>query len=557
LVLQNNIQGDYYLKNYLLNFCPLSKNFKDDLKSKLEFEEINLIDMRKDFPFGKKLRAIKGNLYIPFETNSGLVVHPILCILTFFTKSKIFLILPDLNYKRVSRLGIIFKSTKLFYDSTINVFASYRHFSKLKKLHSKEIKFKENSPKRLVYLKTNLSATKEIGGSVGHIAGVVNGFVKQGYDVDFFTVEQPQMLSEKVKFKPIKLSSFGFPGELNSYAYQDTFLKQITRKNKEEYSFIYQRLSSGNYLGVALSRKLNIPLIIEYNGSEVWIAQNWGKPKRFSKLALKAEEACLNNANLIVTISKVLENELISRGIPKGKIVMYPNCVDSKIFNNDRFTQEEKDNLRSQYQIDKDTILLTFVGTFGRWHGVDILAKTIKEMVVSHEEYLIKNKLHFLLVGDGLLMPELKKILDEKNYKKYFTLTGLVPQHIAPLYLAISNILLSPHVANKDGSKFFGSPTKIFEYLAMNKAIIASDLDQIGEVLKNSLKPDEFASPDIDKKPISVLVAPGSVEQLINSIKFLVENEDIRKKLGGFAREEALEKYTWEIHVEKILEKIG
>ncbi len=159
-----------------------------------------------------------------------------------------------------------------------------------------------------------------------------------------------------------------------------------------------------------------------------------------------------------------------------------------------------------------------------------------------------------MLIGSGLKMEDVKELIDNPICKDFVTLTGLIPQKDAPLHLAMSNVLVSPHVPNSDGSKFFGSPTKLFEYMAMGKGIIASDLDQIGTVLKNSIHVDSL--PTYEPKntsALSLLVKPGNVSDLIKAIKFLTENEDWAIKLGKNAAIEATNKYTWDIHVSEIL----
>ena len=88
--------------------------------------------------------------------------------------------------------------------------------------------------------------------------------------------------------------------------------------------------------------KYHVPLIVEYNGSEVWVSQNWGNGLRFKKLAQMAENVMLQSADLVVTVSKVLKEELVGRGIPSNKIVYYPNCIDPMVFNPTRFTKDEK-----------------------------------------------------------------------------------------------------------------------------------------------------------------------------------------------------------------------
>ena len=51
-------------------------------------------------------------------------------------------------------------------------------------------------------------------------------------------------------------------------------IKSCTNKNR---LFIYQRYSLNNFASILLSSEYNIPTVIEYNGSEVWIRENWGK----------------------------------------------------------------------------------------------------------------------------------------------------------------------------------------------------------------------------------------------------------------------------------------
>ena len=139
-------------------------------------------------------------------------------------------------------------------------------------------------------------------------------------------------------------------------------------------------------------------------------------------------------------------------------------------------------------------------------------------------------------------MPMVKEIIRRDGVEDFVILAGLVPQEEAPKYLAACDVLASPHVPNPDGSRFFGSPTKLFEYMGMGKAIVASDLEQIGEVLEH--------------RKTAWLVKPGDVQDLADGILKLAEDEDLRNELGRNAREEALRNYTWDGHVRRTLDKL-
>jgi glycosyltransferase involved in cell wall biosynthesis len=153
-------------------------------------------------------------------------------------------------------------------------------------------------------------------------------------------------------------------------------------------------------------------------------------------------------------------------------------------------------------------------------------------------------------------MPDVRETLGQPAPPNV-TLAGLVPQAEGPLHLAASDILLSPHVRNADGTPFFGSPTKLFEYMAMGKAIVASDLDQIGEVLRPAVVANDLpASPPESSGALAVLCEPGSEDEIRAGIRFLVEHPDWRARLGENARATARGRYTWRHHVEAILTRL-
>jgi glycosyltransferase involved in cell wall biosynthesis len=98
-------------------------------------------------------------------------------------------------------------------------------------------------------------------------------------------------------------------------------------------------------------------------------------------------------------------------------------------------------------------------------------------------------------------------------------------------------------VPNPDGTPFYGSSTKLFEYMATAKAIAASDLGQIGEVLTH----------DRD----ALLTAPGNAKELARTILRLAADAALRKRLGDAARERVLQRYTWDRHVDRILRRLA
>ena len=556
----------------ILTLTPISKSYHDSLldflgRDDIQFDDFEFATLRR-LPLRKLIQALRSirsvNLYLVYETEAAKSLVPILGLIAVITHAKnIWIVDNNLAKKKYRRVNLILSVIQLVKGTIIShIDLMLCKYEMRRLLRAERIPFELKNQKEVLYIKTNLWFGVQVGGSIGHISGVINALVKKLYSVTYVSMEPPVMLDNNVNVKLIpNLSNYGIPQEINLYGFQrhvNKFLKyQKTFKGKN-FSFIYSRMAISNYANVLASRRLKIPLILEYNGSEVWVSEKWGGGLRYKKSAQMAEDVCLKHAHLIVFVSQVLKDELISRGIDKSRILFYPNCIDPVHFNPFKFTNNQIETLRKEYGLTAKHKILTFVGTFGQWHGAEKLAEAIKELCVNYKEWLIRNNVHFMLVGNGLKMKEVKDLVDNIICKPFVTLTGLIPQNEAPLYLTMSDILISPHVANSDVSKFFGSPTKLFEYMAMAKGIIASDLDQIGVVLKNSIRINNLPinEPMRDDTRLALLVKPGDIGDLIKAIQFAVTNESWMSLLGSNASREANEKYTWDIHVSEILKTL-
>ncbi|MEE9557835.1 MAG: glycosyltransferase, partial [Candidatus Adiutricales bacterium] len=243
-------------------------------------------------------------------------------------------------------------------------------------------------------------------------------------------------------------------------------LDSVTRPLLESrnLSFVYQRYSTHNYFGLLLSQARSLPFVLEYNGSEVWLNKNWGLRLKYEKLAERIEYANLQGADVVVVVSTPSRDELIERGIESDKILVNPNGVDPEIYS----PEVDGSEVRRQNHLEEKTVI-GFIGTFGRWHGAEVLVKAYGLLMEQYPEY--RKTTHLLMIGDGNTMPQVKSEINSFNIADNVTLTSIVPQEEGPAHLAACNLLASPHVPNLDGTPFFGSPTKLFEYMAMGKGI--------------------------------------------------------------------------------------
>lgn len=380
----------------------------------------------------------------------------------------------------------------------------------------------------VVYLRSTPGPGTQAGGAASHIKGVTDALIELGANVRFISNDAIAGLDEA------RLSIIGPEPLGGTRAVFEIHNNSIFTAGAvplivdEPPDFIYQRYARFGWAGVVASLRTGRPLFLEYNGSEVWVGRHWDHVGMLDLLA-RYERLNLAAAARIFVVSDVERRNLESAGIDASKVVVNPNGVDTDTFR----PGVGGGRVRGELGIGEAETLVGFVGSFGPWHGVLTLVEAIKEIPAS-------SGIRLLLVGSGSLLAEVKQLLAAKEHAGQVIFTGAVGHQEVPALLDACDVLVSPHVPLADDTEFFGSPTKIFEYMAMEKGIVASRLGQIGEVLSDGES--------------ALLVEPGDAGQLRESIVRLAESRTLREHLGAKARQRAIERHTWGRNAQNVLE---
>lgn len=369
-----------------------------------------------------------------------------------------------------------------------------------------------------------------VGGSITHISGVLAGLRELGLGVSLASAVPlpPQLadLVDDVEIVPPLRSSLRLTRDVEGLALDTRLYDAACRLARRRAPlFVYQRHDAFITSGVDAAARFLVPLVLEWNGSEVWTRRNWQQQRPlhrlFDHVAARAERRSALGAGLVAAVSGPAADMAIGVGVPTERIIVSPNGVDLEVVDHAIVGVQAP-----------SAPAIGWVGSFGVWHGAPVLVRALARLAPPAR---------LVLIGDGAERDECRRIAQELGVDDRIEWCGTLPHDEALRRLAGCGVLASPHV-HLPGQAFFGSPTKLFEYMALERPIVASALGQIGELLVEGVT--------------ARLVKPGDDAELAAALADVLADPAAGRNLASAARREVEAQHTWRARAEHIVESL-
>ena len=275
------------------------------------------------------------------------------------------------------------------------------------------------------------------------------------------------------------------------------------------------------FAAVKAARRLGIASVYEVRGLwEVTRASRdpvWGAGDQYRYLA-RMEADAARGADRVIAITTALKAEMVDRGVDAEKITLVPNGVDTE-----RFTPLPRDEeLAAQLGVRGRTVI-GYVGTMADYEGLGLLLDAVAQLRTQREDFLV------LLVGDGAVAEDLRAQVERDGLADVVTFTGRVPHTDVERYYSLIDVTPFPRLPVPVTE--IVSPLKPFEAMAMGKAVLASDVGALAEIVTPGLN--------------GWLHAKGEVDSLVEQLTAILDDPAERARIGAQAREWVVAERDW------------
>jgi len=283
-----------------------------------------------------------------------------------------------------------------------------------------------------------------------------------------------------------------------------------------------------------VGRRLGIPVVYEVRAFWEDAAVDHGTSKEWGlryRLTRALETYVLRNANAVTTICEGLRNEIITRGIPPGRITVIPNAVDLAQFS--VAGSPDRELVRKLGLA--GTRVLGFIGSFYAYEGLPLLLQALPAVLRQSPATRV------LLVGGGPDEARLRHEAQALGIADKIIFTGRVPHGEVTRYYDLIDVLVYPRYSMRLTELV--TPLKPLEAMAQGRLVIASDIGGHRELIRH--------------KETGLLFRAGDADALADVIGQLFQNEASWPQQRQAARRFVETERNWPLSVGRYREVYG
>ncbi len=273
---------------------------------------------------------------------------------------------------------------------------------------------------------------------------------------------------------------------------------------------------------IGAARSLGVPAIYEVRG--LWHLTRTSRDPAYEgsdhyRMSERLEIDTARAADHVFVITGAIRDLFAERGVDPAKMSLLPNAVDPIEF----APRPREDRLAARLGLAGKVVIGT-IGTFKQYEGLPLLFEAAASM-----RRAVGDSFRLLLVGDGPESERLTELRARLGLEEIVVMTGRVPHDEVARYYSLIDIAAYP----RTGARVchFVSPHKPLEAMAMEKAVVVSDVKAQAEMIQHE---------------VTGLVHPADdAAALERALTALVSNPGLRRDLGARARTWAATHRSW------------
>jgi PEP-CTERM/exosortase A-associated glycosyltransferase len=271
------------------------------------------------------------------------------------------------------------------------------------------------------------------------------------------------------------------------------------------------------------ARVARVPIVYELHG--LW-EESAVERRRMTRRSVRYQASrrletwLMQRVDSLAAISRGLAREAQRRGVDAERIFHVPNGVDT-----DGFRPRPADGELVERHGLQGKLVVGFIGFFFAHEGIDVLLRAFARLRAERPDARL------LLVGDGDTRAELRAEVRRLALDAHVVMPGRVPHAVIQRYYSVCDVVAYPRRAARVTELV--APLRPLEAMAMGRAVVASDLSGLREIVRHG--------------ETGLLVPPDDADGLATALARLAADAPLRARLCEGARRFAAGERDWRL----------